>query len=108
MIGNDQPSYQTMDRIEEAGIASGYSFRVTAFSASPSAARVTVENEGIAPIYTDAFGAVNGVRAEESLALLMPGDSREYTVASGGDSPELTIECDRLVSGQEIEFAADL
>ncbi len=108
MIGNDQPDYQSMDRIEQAGIASGYSFRVIAFSAAPFASKVTVLNEGIAPIYTDAFVTVNGVRATESLAILMPGDSHEYWVGSGGTGPTLSIECDRLVAGQEIQFAASL
>ena len=108
MIGNDQPSYQTMSRIEQAGIASGYAFQVTSFAANAISTRVTVRNSGIAPIYYDAFVTVNGVRASESLAALMPGDSHEYTIGSGGDHPLLTIECDRMVAGQEIEFNSDL
>jgi hypothetical protein len=108
MIGNDQPDYQTMSRIEQAGIASGYAFQVTAFTANAFSTRVSVRNAGIAPIYYDAFMTVNGVRASESLAALMPGDSHEYTIDSGGDHPVLTIECDRLVVGQKIEFDADL
>lgn len=108
MIGNDQPDYQSMTRIKEAGMATGYKFKVTSFKASSDAARVVVENTGIAPIYTDAYVAVNGVRSSTSLKGLLPGQSRQFSVSSGGSAPELTIECDRLVSGQSIEFEADL
>ena len=62
----------------------------------------------MAPIYYDAFVAVNGVRAKESLKYLQPGEARQFTVASGGKNPTLTIECDRLVAGQRIEFEAGL
>lgn len=108
MIGDDQPSYQAAERIRQAGMAAGYRFRVTAFRAAAASAQVTVENRGIAPIYYDAWVAVNGVRSVESLQGLRPGESRAFTIASGGDAPVLTIECDRLVAGQRIEFEADL
>ena len=62
----------------------------------------------MAPIYYDAFPAVNGVRAKESLRGLLPGQERRCEVASGGEKPALTIESDRLVPGQQIEFEADL
>ncbi len=67
-----------------------------------------MENTGVAPIYHDAYVAVNGVRAPESLKLLAPGQRRQFTVASGGAAPVLTIEADRLVPGQTIGFDADL
>jgi archaellum component FlaF (FlaF/FlaG flagellin family) len=97
-----------MTRIKSAGMAIGYKFKVTSFKASSSDARVVVENTGIAPIYADAWVAVNGVRSSSSLKGLLPGQSREFSVPSGGSSPDLTIVCDRLVSGQSIEFEADL
>ena len=68
----------------------------------------TVTNTGVAPIYHDAFIAVNGVRARESLKRLLPGDKLTVLVESGGPSPKLTIESDRLVPGQRIEYEADL
>ena len=108
MIGNDQPKYQPLDRIREAGIACGYKFRVTRFQAGDHSARVTVENVGIAPIYHDAYPALNGVRADRSLKALAPGERATFDIASGGNSPRLTIESDRLVPGQIIEFEADL
>lgn len=68
---------------------------------------VTLTNSGVAPIYYDAFVAVNSVRADASLKYLQPGETRQFTVASGGVEPKLTIECDRLVKGQQITFDAD-
>ena len=108
MICEQWPRWTTMERIREHGMACGYRFTVTAFEASDSAARVTVANTGAAPIYYDAFAAVNGVRAQESLKGLLPGEERQFSVASGGANPTPTIECDRLVPGQRIEFEADL
>jgi len=108
MIGNDQPDYQTEARIRAAGMATGYRFRVTAFSASPSLSRVTVENVGIAPLYRDAWIAVNGMRANASLKGLLPGRSLSVEIPSDGAAPVLSIACDHLVAGQEIQFEADL
>jgi len=108
MIGSDQPQYQSMARIQQAGLACGYKFRVLKFQVGDHSARVTVANEGIAPIYHDAFAAVNGVRAGGSLKGLAPGESATFDIASGGASPRLTIESDRLVPGQHIEFEAAL
>ena len=108
MIGNDQPRHQPMDRVRASGLACGYKFRIGAFEASPSRSRVTITNNGIAPIYHDAFVTVNGVRASRSLKGLLPGELRTDEIKAGGTSPKLSIECDRLVPGQAIEFSADL
>jgi hypothetical protein len=51
---------------------------------------------------------VNGVRSPVSLKGLLPGASLDLEMASGGIAPVLSIECDHLVAGQKIEFAADL
>jgi len=108
MIGNDQPQYQTMGRIKEAGMNIGYKFKIKSFKASSDYSIIRVENYGIAPLYYDAYITVNGIRANESLKLLLPDETKEYRVNSGGSSPVLTIECDRLVEGQTIQFSADL
>ena len=108
MICEQWPRWTTMERIREHGLACGYKFRVTAFEVSDTAAHVTAANAGVAPIYYDAFVAVNGVRAQDSLKGLLPGEERRFTVASGGANPKLTIECDRLAPGQRIEFEAGL
>jgi hypothetical protein len=108
MIGDGQPRHQSMDRIRAAGLACGYKFRVLAFEANAKQSHVSITNIGVAPIYHDAFVAVNGVRARESLLGLLPGERRTVNIAAGGKSPKLTIACDRLVPGQVIEFEADL
>jgi hypothetical protein len=108
MIGNDQPRYQSIERIKTAGMATGYRFQVTQFKASDSQSVVSITNNGIAPIYYDAYVTVNGMRASKSLKDLMPGNSDNYTVASGGMSPVLTIESDRLVEGQQITYEANI
>lgn len=108
MIGNDQPRYQSKTRIRRAGLACGYKFRVTRFLSGKGKSRVTVVNTGIAPIYRDAFVAVDGVRAAVSLRNLAPGKSVTVDIPRGGSKPVLTIASDHLVPGQVIQFEADL
>lgn len=108
MIGNDQPHHQSIERIRDAGLANGYKLEVLAFRASATRAEVEVRNFGIAPLYYDAWVAVDGVRAGESLRGLQPGEQRVFTIDAGGSAPTLTVECDRLVPGQRIELRADL
>jgi hypothetical protein len=98
----------TPDKIKQHSMACGYRFKVTGFEAGPAESGVSVTNTGVAPIYYDAYPAVNGVRAKESLKFLQPNESRRFTVAAGGAQPALTIECDRLTPGQRIEYDADL
>ena len=108
MICEQWPRMTTMERIAEHGMACGYKFRITGFETSATGSRVTVQNTGVAPIYYDAFVSINGVRAAESLKYLQPGETRQFVVKAGGTNPKLTIECDRLVSGQQIEYEAEL
>ncbi|MDP3378914.1 MAG: hypothetical protein Q8S53_11160, partial [Brevundimonas sp.] len=108
IIGSDQPSYQKLERIAEAGQACGYRLRITRFVSAAGRSEVTVENGGVAPLYFPAYVAVEGVRAGSSLKGLLPGQSRVFQVAAGGAAPRLTVECDRLVPGQRIEYEADL
>jgi hypothetical protein len=108
MIGSDQPQYQKMNRIREAGQICGYRFRVKAFETDGKVSRLTVANEGVAPLYHDAFMAVNGVRARESLKGLAPETERLFEVAAPGLAGKVSIESDHLVLGQRIEFNADL
>lgn len=114
IIGDDQPNHQTEERLGEAGLASGYRFRVTKFASAaasgvvPGRSEVVVRNEGIAPIYHDAYITVDGVRAKQSLKGLAPGEDATIFVESGSKLPKLSITSDRLVPGQEIGFDADL
>jgi hypothetical protein len=106
IIANDQPEHQTWDRIRAAGLSCGYRFRVTQFRSGGGKSTLTLRNTGIAPLYHDAFVAVGGRRSPTSLKGLCPGESRGCEVA--GEGVGVTIESDRLVPGQRIEFDADL
>ena len=108
IIGDDQPRFQNADVIRNAGLNCGYRFKVNRFVASATVSELDIENTGIAPIYFDAYPAIGRVRSETSLKGLLPGESRQFRCAKGGRMPVLTIECDRLVPGQKIEYLADL
>ena len=67
-------------------------------------------NEAVqtAPIYYDAFVSIDRTRASESLKGLLPGETRSFSIQAGGVNPSISIECDRLIPGQIIEYEADL
>jgi hypothetical protein len=67
ILGNDQPGYQTMDRIKEASMSMGYKFEIKDFRVKGNEAAVLITNIGVAPIYRDAYVAVGGVKGEYSL-----------------------------------------
>ena len=110
IIGADQPGYQTWDRIREAALSMGYKFRIDDLQICDDTAAVKIANVGVAPIYRDAWVAVDGVRSDWSLAGLMPGESKwlQITVPKLSAASVLSIECDHLVKGQKICFEADI
>lgn len=108
MIGNDQPAYQSFERIKQASMATGYRFKVKKFDISGNTATIEIENTGIAPIYYDAYPAINGSRSKESLKELQPGTSKVFTISDTGSGSDLTIECDHILPGQTIQYEADL
>ena len=107
IIGNDQPDFQSMARIREAGIATGYRFVVKALRASGTRAAVFIANEGVAPIYRDAFLSVDGIQGEYNLRELMPGEGRWISVIlpEPPSSPVFSVKCAHLVKGQSIPLA---
>ena len=111
IIGNDQPGYKSRERVLEASRAMGYRFEILDFRVKGGVgSAVRIENVGVAPIYHDAFLAVDGIRSGYNLMQLMPGESVwvEIKDASVSASPVLSIACDRLVPGQRISFDADV
>jgi uncharacterized DUF497 family protein len=106
IIANDQPEHQTMDRLRAAGMACGYRLRITEYRTGGGKSTLTLTNTGIAPLYIDAYVAVGGRRSATSLKGLCPGETRRCEVA--GEGAAVTIESDRLVPGQRIEFDAQL
>lgn len=113
MIGNDQPAFQSIERIREAGMATGYRFRILRAQfrqVKPGQANVMIEltNEGVAPIYRDAYLAAGKVRSAESLRELMPGKTRVYRIDSVPliDVDRISIQCDFILPSQTISFNA--
>ena len=108
MIGNDQLKYQTAARIEAASMANGYHYAVTKYESNGTTTNVTIKNTGIAPIYYDAYPTINAIRSTESLKGLIAGASKTFSIPTKAIGEDLKISCDRLVSGQEIQFDANL
>ena len=110
MLGDGQFKYQKKQRIVEAGMATGYRFRITSAQRLDSKVRLEVTNAGVAPIYRDAFFANELQRSSTSLKGLLPGETRVIELADPAKAipAALTIQCDYLVPGQEIQFEADL
>jgi hypothetical protein len=106
IIASDQPEHQPMERIRAAGMSLGYRFRIADYRSGGGKSTLTLTNTGIAPIYHDAYVAVAGRRSTTSLKGLCPGETRVCEVAAEGTA--VTIESDRLVPGQTIEFDANL
>jgi hypothetical protein len=108
ILGNDQPRYQTRERIKQASMAAGYQFEIKKLELSDQNTIVEVENTGVAPIYCDAYITINNQRADMSLKLLMPGETETYTIDIVTKKPVLTIECDRLLPEQTIQYKANI
>lgn len=108
MIGDDQVNYQNAERIQQASLACGYRFRVLSLETNGQQTRAKLTNTGVAPIYYDAYPAMRGTRAQESLKHLLPGQTKEFTIPSDGRGSDFSISCDRLTPGQHIQFEADL
>ena len=110
IIGNDQPGYQSWDRIREASLSMGYKFSIRDFRIKGNKVAILVANIGVAPIYRAAWAAVDGVRSEYNLQNLMPGKEIwvEWEVEGLSANSVPTIACDHLVKGQKISFEADI
>ena len=106
VICNDAPRGQffTPERVTEAGIAAGYNFCITACETNGKVSRVTVSNTGIAPIYRDAFVTVGGVRAEQSLRGLLPGEQQTFEIRAAATPDNVQITSDFILPTQAIEF----
>lgn len=109
IIGDGQPRYQKAERMKEAAMSMGYKFTILDYKVSGSDAAVLISNTGVAPIYRDAWVAVGGKRGELNLRTLMPGEKSWVSIEGGYSQGAVpTIECDHLVKGQKIEYAANV
>lgn len=95
-----------MQRIEQAGLATGYRFRVTEVSADQDVVLVSVTNDGVAPIYRDAYFAAGKRRSSDSLRGLLPGQSKGYEISPVPveDRTRISIQCDHILPTQTIQF----
>ena len=110
MIANDAPGgqYGTAERFKEASMACGYHFALTGLYANEKKTAAYVTNKGVAPIYRDAFLAVDGVRSSTSLKGLLPGDTILVYIDKPTDGTDLTIVSDYILPTQAIQFDAKL
>ena len=112
MIANDAPgsTYGTASRFREASMATGYRLAVKECQTNGETTRLLVTNEGIAPLYRDAYFAIGDVRSEQTLKRLLPGQTLEVTINAvpETDGSDIKVVSDCILPGQEIEFNADL
>ena len=107
MIANDAPGgiYGTVDRFREAGMAVGYQFEVQNCRTNGQETRLTVTNNGIAPIYRDAYFALADVQSETSLRGLLPNETMEIVLPNGfGEGDQLRIVSPYILPTQQIEY----
>ena len=111
MIANDAPGskYGTATRFREASMATGYRFVVKECMTDGTTTRLLVSNDGIAPIYRDAFFTIGTVRSTDTLRGLLPGQEQWVEIASPlTDADALQIVSDYILDSQEIEFEANI
>ena len=112
MIANDAPRGEvaTPERFRQGSMATGYRFVVRSCETNGRSTRLLVANEGVAPIYRDAWFAVGNVRSSTSLRGLLPGDEMmvEIPSAANADGGNVQIQSDFILPGQEIEFEAGI
>lgn len=110
MIANDAPrgGIATAERFREGSMATGYRFVVKRCETNGSRTRMVVANEGVAPLYRDAWFAVGDVRSTTSLRGLLPGEECTIEIAAGADADggNVNIVSDCILPQQKIEFSA--
>lgn len=111
MIANDAPgsTYGTVARFEQAGMAVGYKLAVTRCVTNGVETHITVSNQGIAPLYRDAYFAIGSIQSVTSLRGLLPATSMDIVIPCGlinGD--DLHIVSPYILPVQTIEFSADI
>lgn len=112
MISNDAPrgGVATPERFREGSMQTGYRFVVGQCETNGAVTRIQVGNEGVAPIYRDAWFAIDGIRSKTSLRGLLPGDVLTVEIPSvpRSDGANIHIVSDCILPQQEIEFEAQV
>ncbi|MCR5534162.1 MAG: DUF4832 domain-containing protein [Bacteroidaceae bacterium] len=112
MIANDAPgsTYGIAKRFREASMSTGYRIAVKECKTDGSTTRLLVTNEGIAPLYRDAWFAIGEIRADKSLMGLLPDKKMwiEIPATPQNDGSDIHIVSDYILPKQEIEFNANI
>ena len=112
MIANDAPhgGVATPERFRQASMDTGYRFVVKECKTDGVKTRITVRNEGVAPIYRDAWFAVGNIRSTTSLSGLLPGQEimLEISAAPKADGSDIRIVSDYILPQQTIQFESRL
>ncbi len=110
MISNDAPrgGVATPEKFREGSMATGYRFVVRQCETNGTVTRIRVTNEGVAPIYRDAWFAIGKTRSATSLRGLLPGDEFmvEIPAVPRTDGTDVHIVSDHILPQQQIEFEA--
>lgn len=107
MLASSAPGgkYATVERFREAGMAAGYNFRVSDCRTNGTETRLLVSNQGIAPIYRDAYFAIGNIQSEVSLKGLLPGKGMEVVIpAALTNADDLQIVSPYILPTQHIQF----
>lgn len=112
MIANDAPgsTYGTARRFREAAMSTGYRIAVKECKTDGTVTRLLVTNQGVAPLYRDAWFAIGEVRADKSLKGLLPNTETWMEIAAvpKEDGSDIHIVSDHILPKQEIQFNADI
>ena len=102
--------YGTSARVKQASLSTGYRYVVKRCVTDGTKTRLLVSNEGIAPIYRDAYFAIGDVRSETSLQALLPNKEIWIEIAAlpSSDGQNIKIVSDYILPQQEIQFEANL
>ena len=110
MIANDalNGKYATPERVRTASMKTGYAFHVTECATGNSHTELQVCNQGIAPLYRDAWFAIGSTRSTDSLKGLLPKQCSPVSIAAELIlDTDLHIISDEILPAQTIEFSAD-
>lgn len=111
MIANDAPrgTYGTAARFREASMATGYRLKVTQCQTDGETTRLTVRNDGIAPLYRDAYFAIGTAASCTTLRGLLPGEERVVEIPSLlANGEDLHVTSPYILDSQKIEYEADI
>ena len=112
MIANNAPrgGVANPERFHEGSLATGYRFVVKQCTTNGSSTRLLVTNEGVAPLYRDAWFAIGDIRSATSLRGLLPGEEFliEIPAVANTDGSNVQIVSDSILPQQTIEYAANI